>query len=58
MELNMGQGRPALPFSTGYVLARPGIVCVSLYVYGHDINFFYFFLRSECTTINLFFYLL
>lgn len=55
MELNMGQGRPALPFSSGYVLARPGIVCVGLYVYGHDINFFIFF-RSECTTINFFFF--
>lgn len=53
MELNMGQGRPALPFSTGYVLARPGIVCVGLYVNGHDIYFFSLF-RSECTTINIF----
>lgn len=43
MEMNMGQGRLALPFSTGYVLARPRIVCVGLYVNGHDIYFFFSF---------------
>lgn len=48
MELYMGQGRPALPFSAGYVLARPGLVYMGLYVNGHDINFlmvFFFFFR-------------